>query len=222
LPPWIWIAALMASLFVAAACAGSGAGGGGSGSATQAPAAASTAGPSASCLRGAVGVGFSLVVFEGGSLEDLVACAEGRHVTALYALSGGEYVAYFPGAPDFVNARFGDLFADGVPALLPLVVSSEGPATPAPAAPVIAEPFAVCLCGEIGEGLSLVVYEGGSVADLDACAKSLGVTAIYALVEGEYVSYILGAPEFVMASFRALFPDGVPAVTPLTVWGEGP
>ena len=178
-------------------------------------------GPSASCLRGAIDVGFSLVVSEGGSLDDLVSCAQGRHVTALYALSAGEYLPYIVGAPEFATARFRELFADGVPALLPLVVRSAGPATPAPAAPPVAEPWPVCLRGEIGEGFSLVVYEGGSVVDLEACARSLGVTAVYALVEGEYVPYILGAPEFATARFRALFPDGVPEATPLTVRREG-
>ena len=180
------------------------------------------AGPSASCLRGVVTVGFSLVVYEGGSLEELAACAQGRNVVALYALHEGEYEPYIVGAPDFATARFRGLFPDGVPALLPLVVRSEGPATPAPAASVVAEPFAVCLRGEIGEGFSLVVYEGGSVADLEACSRSLGVTAVYALVGGEYEPYILGAPEFATARFRALFPGDVPAATPLTVRGEGP
>ena len=60
----------------------------------------------AACLRGAVGIGFSLVVSEGGSVEDLAACAQSRHVTALYALAGGEYVSYILGAPDFVNREF--------------------------------------------------------------------------------------------------------------------
>ncbi len=179
-------------------------------------------GPGPDCLRGAVGVGFSLVVYEGGSVEELEACAEARHVTALYVLSGGEYVPYILGAPDFANARFGALFADGIAALLPLVVRSEGPATPAAAAPPAAEPWPSCLQGEIAEGFSLVVYEGGSVADLEACARDLGVTAVYALVEGEYVPYIIGAPEFATARFRSLFADGVSAATPLTVRGAGP
>ena len=47
------------------------------------------AGPAADCLRGDIAVGFSLVVYAGGSIEDLVACAESRNVTALYALDGG-------------------------------------------------------------------------------------------------------------------------------------
>ncbi|MYE45921.1 MAG: hypothetical protein F4X25_04060, partial [Chloroflexi bacterium] len=179
------------------------------------------AGPSPSCLRGAVSVGFSLVISEGGSVDDLVSCAERRHVTALYALHEGRYVSYIQGAPEFVNASFRDLFADGVPALHPLVVRSEGPATPAPPAPEVTEPFATCLRGEITEGFSLVVYEGGGVDDLAACAEGLGVTAVYVLVEGEWVSYILGAPEFVNARFRELLPHGVPAATPLTVRAEG-
>ena len=67
-----------------------------------------------------------------------------------------------------------------------------------------------------------MVYEGGSVEDLVACAERRHVTALYALIEGEYVPYILGAPEFATARSRGLFPDGVPAATPLTVRGEGP
>ena len=176
----------------------------------------------ASCLRGAVSVGFSLVVYEGGSVDDLVACVGSRHITALYALVEGEYEPYIVGAPDFVNERFRARFPDGVPALLPLVVRSEGPATPAPPAPAVTEPFASCLLGEIAEGFSLVGYEGGSVAELVTCAESLGVTVVYVLAGGEWVSYILGAPEFVNARFRGLYPEGIPAATPLTVRGGGP
>ncbi len=92
------------------------------------------AGLSASCLRGAVNVGFSLVVYEGGSLDELVACAEGRHATALYVLVDGDWVSYHFGAPEFGNAPFRALFTDGVPAATPLTVS-EGPAQQAEEAP---------------------------------------------------------------------------------------
>ena len=173
------------------------------------------AGPAPDCLRGDVAVGFSLAVYAGGSIEDLVACAEGRNVTALYALEGGEYVSYTLGAPEFVNEDFRALFADGVPALTPLTVKSDGPATAAPLASAVTGPWAACLQGEIGEGFNLVVYEGGSVDDLVACARSLGVAALYALHGGVWVSYILGAPEFVNGEFRELFADGLPVATPL-------
>ena len=173
------------------------------------------AGSAAACLRGAVTVGFNLVVYGGGSVEDLVACAEGRSVTALYALDGGTYISYILGAPEFVNAGFLALFADGVPALTPLTVKSEGPPSPAPASDGVPEFGLDCLRGEIAAGFNLVTYEGGSVEDLDTCAASREVSAVYALVEGEYVPYILGAPGFVNEAFVAVFPDGLPALTPL-------
>ena len=175
------------------------------------------------CFRGDVAVGFSLVVYGGGSVGDLVACAEGRNVTALYALESGEYVSYILGAPEFVNAGFRALFADGIPALTPLTVKSDGPATadPAPEGGV-AQPWPECLQGEIVEGFNLVVYEGGSVGELEACARDRNVTAVYTLNEGEYVSYILGAPDFVNQAFAELFADGVPAVTPLVAQSDSP
>ena len=179
------------------------------------PAPEEVAEPAPDCLRGDVAVGFSLVVYGGGSVEDLEACAESRNVTALYALDGGEYVSYTLGAPGFVNEDFRALFADGVPALTPLTVKSEGPATAAPLASAVTGPWAACLQGEIVEGFNLVVYEGGSVDDLVACAEGGGLAALYALNDGIWVSYTLGAPEFVNAAFRELFTGGVPVATPL-------
>ena len=79
------------------------------------------------CLRGEIAAGFSAVIYEGGSVEELVACAEGRDVTALYALHEGAYISYILSAPDFVNATFVELFAEGVPALTPLVVRQAQP-----------------------------------------------------------------------------------------------
>ena len=101
-------------------------------------------------------------------------------------------------------------------------MKSDGPATADPGAPVVAEPWAECLRGEIVAGFSLVLYEGGSIDDLVACAEGLGVGALYALNDGTWSSYILGAPELVNRSFRELFPDGAPGATPLTVRGEEP
>ena len=53
-------------------------------------------------------------------------------------------------------------------------------------------------------------------------AQGRHITALYALHEGEYEPYIVGAPDFATARFRGLYPDGVPAATPLTVRGTGP
>ena len=121
-----------------------------------------------------------------------------------------------------MNEDFRALFADGVPALTPLTVKSDGPATAAPVASAVTGPWAACLQGEIGEGFNLVLYEGGSIDDLEGCARSLGVAAVYALHEGVWVSYILGAPEFVNQAFRELYVAGVPPITPLVARSDGP
>ena len=176
----------------------------------------------AGCFRGDVAVRFSLAVYEGGSIEDLEACARSRHVTAVYLLGDGVYVSYILGAPDFVNDGFVGLYRDGMPALTPLIVASDGPATAAPPAADVTAAWPECLRGDVAVGFSLVVYEGGSIDDLEACAEDLDVAALYVLAEGEWVSYVLGAPEFVNADFRTLFPDGLGSVTPLVVKHEPP
>ncbi len=154
---------------------------------------------------------------------DSEACAQSRSVTALYVPHEGDYVPYILGAPEFVNSPFRELYPAGLPALTPLIARSEGPPSADPAAASeVTEPWPDCLRGEIADGFSLALYEGGSVDELDACAQSSGVSAVYALAEGEYAPYILGAPEFVNAPFRALFPDGLPPETPLLVKREPP
>ena len=52
--------------------------------------------------------------------------------------------------------------------------------------------------------------------------SSRRVTAVYALADGEWVSYILGAPDFANEDFLAVFPVGLQAVTPLVARSEGP
>ena len=178
--------------------------------------------PPASCLWGDMAVGFSLLVYEGGSVDELETCARGRHVTAAYILDGGVWVSYILGAPEFVNRAFRGVFGGGVPERTPLLVRSEGPPTAAPGAPAPTEAWPACLRGEIAAGFSIVMYEGGSVDELSACAASRAVTALYTLRDGDYVSYILGAPAFVNAPFAALFPDGVPSVTPLVAKSAEP
>ena len=177
------------------------------------------------CLRGAVSEGFSLVVYEGGGVEELVTCAESRDIVTFYVLHEGVYVSYILGAPDFVNAGFVELFADGLPSVTPLVAASNGPPSADPFGDLDdggQQPWPECLRGDIAAGFSLVVYEGGSVDELEACARSVDITALYALSEGEFVSYILGAPDFVTQPFRDLFAGGLPLMTPLVARSEGP
>ncbi len=178
------------------------------------------------CLRGAVSEGLSLVVYEGGSVEELVGCAESRGIAALYALHEGVYLAYILGAPAFVNQGFVATFAGGVPPVAPLVVRSDGPPSPDPFGDDLEgdgqQPWPECLRGPVAAGLSLVVYEGGSVDELEACARSMEITALYALHEGVYLAYILGAPAFVNQSFHGVFAGGLPFMTPLVARSEGP
>ena len=178
------------------------------------------------CLRGAVSEGLSLVVFAGGSVEELVSCAESRGIVALYALHEGVYVSHILGAPDFVNQPFVETFGGGVPPVTPLVVGSNGPPSADPFGDDLEgdgrQPWPECLRGPIAAGLSLVVYEGGSREELVVCARSMDITALYALQEGVYLSYILGAPAFVNQSFRDVFADGLPFMTPLVARSEGP
>ena len=177
------------------------------------------------CLRGAVSEGFSLAVYEGGSVEELVSCAESRGIVAFYALHDGAYVSYILGAPGFANAGFLKLFPDGLPPIAPLVAGSNGPPSPDPFGDDLEDggrhAWPECLRGDIAAGFSLVVYEGGSVDEMEACARSVDITALYTLSEGEFVSYILGAPDFVNQPFRDLFADGLPPMTPLAARSEG-
>ena len=184
--------------------------------------------PTSDCFRGDVLEGFSLVIYEGGSLEDLVVCAVSRHVVALYVLDNGVYVPYIVGAPDFVNAEFRELYADGIPPVSPLVAGSNGPPSADPFAGAVTDDERVilrgssCLHGEITTGFSVVVYGGGSIESLEDCARSLGVTALYALREGDWAPFILEAPDFVNRPFFELFPDGLPVMTPLVAKSDGP
>ncbi len=127
-------------------------------------------GPAPDCLRGAVAVGFSILIYEGGSVGDLVGCAESRHVTALYALDGGAYVSYILGTPEFVNRSFLELYAEGVPATTLVIARSDGPPTADPSRDDVAvQSWPECLRGDISPGCSLVLYEGGSVEELGSC-----------------------------------------------------
>ena len=184
--------------------------------------------PTPRCFRGDVVEGFSLLIYEGGSLENLVVCAASRHVVALYVLDHGVYVSYIVGAPGFVNTSFHELYPDGVLPLTPLVAGSDGPPSGGHVVDGLAEdePATLrgssCLYGEIATGFSLAIFEGGSVEELEACGRGFGIAAFYALHEGDWVSFILGAPGFVNRPFFELYDDGLPALTPLVAKMDSP
>lgn len=85
-----------------------------------------------------------------------------------------------------------------------------------------AEEGEACLRGPIvagGYSLALVTAGGD---DLETCANSLGVEALYALRDGEFVAWIAGAPEAANRPFLDLFPEGLPPLTALFVRGGEP
>ena len=67
-----------------------------------------------------------------------------------------------------------------------------------------------------------MTYEGGSTADLEACAEHVRMRSLYVRHEGAWVSLILGAPEFVNRAFRELFAEGLAADTPMIAQRVGP
>ena len=83
-------------------------------------------------------------------------------------------------------------------------------------------PAMLCLQGAVAVGSSLLSYAGGSVDELASCAEGRHIKALWTTRNGAWISYRLGAPDFVNRAFRELFADGVPANTPLLAISEGP
>ena len=79
-----------------------------------------------------------------------------------------------------------------------------------------------CLLGELSARFNLVTYEGGSVEELMSCARSMEVKALHALVDGEWVSYIVGAPDFINRPFGEIFDWTLTPLTPLLAQSDEP
>ena len=70
-----------------------------------------------------------------------------------------------------------------------------------------------CLQGLSAERLSQVRFIGGSIAELAACARRLGLSAFYHYQDGSWAAYFLDAPEFLNRPFRNRFAAGLPPGT---------
>jgi len=88
-----------------------------------------------------------------------------------------------------------------------------------PAAPVavVAPTLTGGFATTVSTGVNLTTYGGGTVAELDADGVAAGATSISVTVDGAYVVYVVGAPEFVNAAFNAQFPTSVPNGTVVLV-----
>ena len=78
-----------------------------------------------------------------------------------------------------------------------------------------------CLTGLTAERLSEVGFIGGSVDDLDRCARALGVTAFFSWSETSWLLYAPDAPAFLSRRFRDHFADGIPAGAALLALAMG-
>ena len=133
----------------------------------------------------------------------------------------GAVVAITPPDVDARRAGHQVAIADGVEVTV-TVTSTDGSRKRVYRVSVASAAAAACLRGDIQAGVSLVSFEGGSVTHLAACAESLHVKGLYTTQGGSWVSYIVGAPDFVNRDFLELYADGVPAGTPLLATSEGP
>ena len=68
-----------------------------------------------------------------------------------------------------------------------------------------------CLTGLTTERLSEVTFVGGSVEDLDRCAREQGVNAFFHWTGDSWLLHAPDAPEFLSRHFRRHFEDGLPA-----------
>ncbi len=72
-----------------------------------------------------------------------------------------------------------------------------------------------CLTGLTTERLSEVTFVGGSVDDLERCARERGVTAFLYWTGESWLLYAPGAPEFLSHRYLHYFASGIPAGAPL-------
>ena len=68
-----------------------------------------------------------------------------------------------------------------------------------------------CLSGLNGHSFGPVHFMGGSLSDLEACARDLSYSAIDHDLDGVWTALFLGAPEFLNQPFRNRFANGIAA-----------
>ena len=151
------------------------------------------------CLSGLTEVGLSVVTYVGGSLADLAECARDLSVGMLYDDTENSWTGFFLDYPVFLSQPFRDRFVDGLAAGQALV-ARRAPAD-----------SGVCLSGLTDERLSAVTYTGGSLAELEDCARDLSVDTLYSNTENSWTGFFPGYATFLSQPFREQFPDGLAA-----------
>ncbi len=149
------------------------------------------------CLSDLADAGLSDVTFTGGSLNELAACVRSLEVNALYHQAPSGWTAFFPDAPAFLSEPFRDRFRYGLSTGQALVAKRG------------TDPSGPCLSGLTESRLSLVMFSGGSVDELAACAQSLTVDALYHRTINGWTAFFPDAPSFLSESFRNRFRNGL-------------
>lgn len=118
-------------------------------------------------------------------------------------------------------------FASGqfapVPGLVFTLTSPAGPSGPTgpTAPPAAANTGSGTIAGTVtfdSTGKALAVYNGGTVSQLVTASTQAKATGIWVQgPTGQFFGYVLGAPDFVNASFNAAFPNGFGVVSILLV-----
>ena len=88
--------------------------------------------PWETCLRGMTEGRFSLVAYEGGTIDDLRSCASRFELLAIWSDPDRVWVPIIFGAPDYVNVGFERVFPTGIPPVTPFVAQRNLPRPPAP------------------------------------------------------------------------------------------
>ena len=149
------------------------------------------------CLSGLSEVGLSAVTYIGGSLTDLADCARDLSVDTLYNYTDNSWTGFFADYPVFLSQPFRDRFANGVAAGQALIASRAAAGSEH------------CLSGLTDEHLSAVTYTGGSLAELEDCARDLSVDTLYSNTENGWTGFFPGYATFLSQPFRERFPAGL-------------
>ena len=80
------------------------------------------AAPSFSSVTSIPARGIGIVVFDGGTLDQLAAAASAAGARAIYTTANGNWVGYTLGAPAFTNAGFASRFPGAIPAGTPFLL----------------------------------------------------------------------------------------------------
>ncbi len=97
-------------------------------------------------------------------------------------------------------------------------IGTEPVVEPEPVEPVEPDPemMAHGFSSTLGSGVTLTSYTG-SIGELAMDAAEAGVSVVAVTVDGEYITYIVGAPTFANEPFSDQFPDGLDGVIVVAV-----